>query len=307
MFFVLSGFVFFFHYAQAIRMRSVDAWNFYILRYSRLYPLHAATLLLVAAGQLVSRAMDGQDIVYPCNTLWRFVLNVFFAMHWLPANQICWSFNAPSWSVSVEVFLYAVFFVVALNLPRSWRGQVLTTAAIVAIGAGVYSLRGFHLIAEPVFCFFSGGLGCLIWTRLRERPLHLIAGALGAIAAAVLYLFFRGQNEIVIGAALYPALALLLAALQVLCPHVGLWGRMLGDISYSTYLLHFPIQLGILLLVKAGVMQIDFMTPQAWFLGPVAGLVGIDGGVVSGVINLESPGVGAPGWRPRHDKRYHEV
>jgi hypothetical protein len=42
-------------------------------------------------------------------------------------------------------------------------------------------------------------------------------------------------------------------------------------------------------------------------LGPVAGLVGIEGGVVSGVINLESPGVEAPGWRPRHDKRYHEV
>ena len=37
--------------------------------------------------------------------------------------------------------------------------------------------------------------------------------------------------------------------------------------------------------------------------GPVAGLVGIEGGVVSGVLNLESPGVGAPGRRPRHDER----
>jgi len=41
--------------------------------------------------------------------------------------------------------------------------------------------------------------------------------------------------------------------------------------------------------------------------GPVAGLVGIEGGVVSGVSNLESPGVSAPGRRPRHDKRYHEA
>ena len=39
----------------------------------------------------------------------------------------------------------------------------------------------------------------------------------------------------------------------------------------------------------------------------VAGLVGIEGGVVSGVFNLESPGVEAPDWRPRHDKRYHEA
>jgi hypothetical protein len=41
--------------------------------------------------------------------------------------------------------------------------------------------------------------------------------------------------------------------------------------------------------------------------GPVAGLVGIDGGVVSGVTNLESPGVRAPGRRPRHEEGYHDA
>jgi hypothetical protein len=41
--------------------------------------------------------------------------------------------------------------------------------------------------------------------------------------------------------------------------------------------------------------------------GAVAELVGIKGGVVSGVFNLESSGVEAPDWRPRHDKQYHEA
>jgi hypothetical protein len=41
--------------------------------------------------------------------------------------------------------------------------------------------------------------------------------------------------------------------------------------------------------------------------GAVAELVGIEGGVVSGVINLESSGVEALDWRPRHDERYHEA
>jgi hypothetical protein len=36
--------------------------------------------------------------------------------------------------------------------------------------------------------------------------------------------------------------------------------------------------------------------------GAVAELVGNEGGVVSGVINLESSGVEAPDWRPRHDE-----
>ena len=41
--------------------------------------------------------------------------------------------------------------------------------------------------------------------------------------------------------------------------------------------------------------------------GPVAGLVGIEGGVVSGVFNLESPDVSASGRRPRHEDRYHDA
>jgi hypothetical protein len=41
--------------------------------------------------------------------------------------------------------------------------------------------------------------------------------------------------------------------------------------------------------------------------GAVAGVVGIESGVVSGVFNLESSGVEAPDRRPRHDKRYHEA
>ncbi len=47
--------------------------------------------------------------------------------------------------------------------------------------------------------------------------------------------------------------------------------------------------------------------PQPACFGAVAGLVGIECGVVSGVINLESSGVEASDWRPRHDEHYHEV
>jgi hypothetical protein len=41
-------------------------------------------------------------------------------------------------------------------------------------------------------------------------------------------------------------------------------------------------------------------------LRAVAELVGNEGGVVSGVFNLESFDVEASDWRPRHDKHYHE-
>ena len=41
--------------------------------------------------------------------------------------------------------------------------------------------------------------------------------------------------------------------------------------------------------------------------GPVAELVGIRGGVVSGVMNLESSDVEASDRRPRHENHYHEI
>jgi hypothetical protein len=40
---------------------------------------------------------------------------------------------------------------------------------------------------------------------------------------------------------------------------------------------------------------------------PVAELVGIEVGVVSGVMNLESSGVEASDWRPRHEEVYHDA
>lgn len=51
---------------------------------------------------------------------------------------------------------------------------------------------------------------------------------------------------------------------------------------------------------------IDGAKPVPGTRGPVARLVGIEGGVVSKVINLESAGVGVPDRRPRHEQQYHE-
>jgi hypothetical protein len=48
-------------------------------------------------------------------------------------------------------------------------------------------------------------------------------------------------------------------------------------------------------------------TAEALGAGPVARLVGIEGGVVSGVFNLESPDVEASGRRLRHEEHYHEA
>jgi hypothetical protein len=62
-------------------------------------------------------------------------------------------------------------------------------------------------------------------------------------------------------------------------------------------------------LMRLTYVSVNFGIELCWplLMDAVAGLVGIDGGVVSGVINLESSGVEAPDWRPRHDEHYHEA
>jgi hypothetical protein len=52
--------------------------------------------------------------------------------------------------------------------------------------------------------------------------------------------------------------------------------------------------------------DLERMYQKGWGRG-VARLVGIEGGVVSGVFNLESSDVGASDRRPRHDDDYHEA
>jgi hypothetical protein len=60
-------------------------------------------------------------------------------------------------------------------------------------------------------------------------------------------------------------------------------------------------------LAEARAVGPDAVTENDGRFGAVAELVGIEGGVVSGVFNLESSGVEASDWRPRHDEQYHEV
>ncbi len=68
--------------------------------------------------------------------------------------------------------------------------------------------------------------------------------------------------------------------------------------------------------IKSSLVVADLtdLNPNAFYelgirhsTGAVAGLVGIEGGVVSGVTNLESSGVEASEWRPRHGEQYHEA
>ena len=162
LFFVLSGFVFYFVYSDAVRNRSVSAYTFLVHRVSRLYPLYFVTLLYVAVLQYGAQAELGSFIVYAYNDVEHFILSLFLATGWGLADGF--SFNAPTWSVSVEVLVYAVFFVVVFAIGKS----AVVSLMLMAWGCWMV-VDGRDVIGWGVFCFFAGGITFQLYEKWRYR------------------------------------------------------------------------------------------------------------------------------------------
>jgi peptidoglycan/LPS O-acetylase OafA/YrhL len=275
LFFCLSGFIFFWLYGSKIGRGTISPRGFALLRFSRLYPLHLLTLLLVAAEQLLFRSRHGSFFVYPYNDARHFVLQLLFASHW--GFQYGYSFNAPVWSVSMEVLLYFTFFVTCRLGMRRWWHLVLFVLAGLLIMMRVHPDLG-----RGVSSFFMGGLSFHAVDRLHRNdfsrralqgivvitvlawlvvPSVLFLGLpsriyhvgfpageptiLGKhlVAVAVSQINFLSYNLI-----LFPLTVTALALVESRRGALGKRLSFLGHISYSSYLLHFPLQLGFVLI-----------------------------------------------------------
>ena len=266
LFFVLSGFVFYFVYCDSVRAGRVSAYKFVVLRFSRLYPLYFVTLIFVAVMQIAAYHATGNFIIYPYNDLYHFVLNLFFAQNW--GFERGWSFNSPTWSVSIEVVLYAAFFVLASAVGRS-----LATALTTAL-AGLFLASQAHGsladVGQGFYCFFAGGSSFIIWDRLRLRSRWLtLSASFAALAISAMgyrvlhYTRFSDSmvpKEILFGGC-FPAAVLVLASLQNMRHNLGRSCRIIGDITYSTYLLHFPLQLLIIYVSSTFGFSIPYQSP----------------------------------------------
>jgi peptidoglycan/LPS O-acetylase OafA/YrhL len=149
LFFSLSGFVFYWLYSKRVSEGAISPGKFALLRFSRLYPLHFATLLIVAVSQFWLFNASGNYFVYPNNDTYHFFLNLVFASSW--GFERGYSFNGPIWSVSVEVLLYALFFSCSRLLPV--RAIVL---AFISIGFLVVQ-KYYQPIGRGIGSFFLGG------------------------------------------------------------------------------------------------------------------------------------------------------
>lgn len=218
--------------------------------------------LAVAVVQTLCTARHGNAFIYPYNDAYHALLNLFLAPAW--GFEHGWSFNAPIWSVSVEVLLYASFF--AVCLAGRWRWWLALTAC--ALGAWLYP--DHYKLGSGLLCFYVGGLsyGALNVLRRSIGPNAMLI--LTTVACVAAWCWPAGDAAVINAYRLmcvcFPLTLMMFASLNHRWPNLCRRWALLGEISFSTYLLHFPPQLVFVLVVDAlGLPRTVFY--QAWVMG----------------------------------------
>ena len=237
-FWCISGFIFFWKYRDTISDRSMPGWTFFVFRLSRLYPLHFVTLIIVTVLQTVYFRQHGYFFVYQDNDVRHFLLQIFMASEW--GLQHGNSFNGPIWSISVEVLVYILFFLLLRFVTKSALLNMFVIVVCLNLGGQLFCCLAF---------FYTGGLAAIARRAIASAASRFAIEAMAwttVVIVPVLIWTFRLQPAMVDWLFLLTYTPVLLFCLSCEITLSAPTTRALeaaGNMTYSSYLLHFPIQL----------------------------------------------------------------
>jgi peptidoglycan/LPS O-acetylase OafA/YrhL len=267
-FFVLSGFVLHLSYRGAIANYEFGFGSFMIRRWFRLWPAHAAALLLVVA---LAPSISFADIASAFSAFE--VFQIVFMFHALnPDIGVYYAINPPAWSISTE-FLFYLFLPLLSGLAVRNRGVVLgggfAFLAVYLVVIGSLDLDENQLTSvlyisplARIFEFVLGVVACESWTqagrgtRLHARATLAEALSLGIVALAMYStqavagfaaeLSGRTLERYVEVAFAAPPFALLITVFASQQGRISqaLTARpfvRLGEISFALYLVHLTL------------------------------------------------------------------
>lgn len=170
-FFVLSGFVL----AHTYGMKPVLSFKaFMISRMFRLYPLHLVMLAVFILFETVRwlawlKGFNLNNVPFTGLFAPQEILpNLFLVQAWTPLTETM-SFNYPSWTISIEFYIYMLFGALCMF---SMRNRFVLFALVslvmfVLIFSGNEPLVGRAMIG--LSCFFAGNIAYLVFLAIRGR------------------------------------------------------------------------------------------------------------------------------------------
>ena len=261
-FFCISGFIFFWKYRETISNRDVGGKEFFILRFARLYPLHLLTLILVALLQLIYFNIHNDYFRIKQNDSFHFMLQLFMASDW--GFQKASSFNFPIWSISIEILVYFLFFLILRYINKSILINIIII--IFCIFAKKYKIPFSNLpIVSCIALFYMGGLSAILFKFFDKKKykffLNIILSFALILVSIIIWQFeiykIDDFNKIFIFC-YTPALLYLFSQGIKTKPSLQKSIEIAGNLTYSSYLTHFPIIIFIAIFFSLINKQIPF-------------------------------------------------
>lgn len=244
LFFSLSGFVFSSVYGHAIADGRITAGRYFVARFSRIYPLHLVTLFAVVVLQYFYYRSQQHYYLFSVMTWKHLVLQLGLVNFWFPRTSV-FSFNAPMWSISVEAFLYLVFFAVC-----RWGMRRPSVSVVMCILGLVVHVYYSEFLGRGVLSFFLGSLASdfVCWShRGRMSLVVLLVGAvtLSFVAPLISGYLLVSLPVVIIRLVIWPAMLVLLAWPRISSRLVITVCEYLGGVSFAVYLWHYPLLLAL--------------------------------------------------------------
>jgi peptidoglycan/LPS O-acetylase OafA/YrhL len=134
-FFVLSGFVLFYNYPHLDTLKSRR--RFLLMRVARIWPLHLFLVSVIVMFLDVGWSYPMRPGLFDYSAV--FIL----LQSWVPFPKTFFAVNGVSWSISVEMFFYAMFPLLIADFARTWWWKLAVIAGCIA---GILTLAtAFHL------------------------------------------------------------------------------------------------------------------------------------------------------------------